>query len=191
MRGLTVLLLVCAVLSVPRPAAAQPARGGTWIGVGLGGGWTRVSCAICRRDRDLGPGGHVRFGTTLQPGLRLGAEVQGWTHENESDVRATVGSLAAAVQLYPRPDGGVFFKGGLGYVRYGAKADRDDTGVSTGLLGLLVGAGYEFRIAPGLSITNEISLVASSFGALRRDRTSVTDDVSVSLLQLGIGLTRH
>jgi hypothetical protein len=162
---------------------------GTWIGASVGGGWTRVSCAICRRERDLGPAGHVRFGTTLRPGFLLGAEIEGWTHEDEEEVRQLVLGALGTVTLYPNPTGGLFFKGGLGWVRYSLSEDDDD--IATNLLALMVGAGFEFRIAPGLTVTNYVSLLASSFGSLQREQASVVDDVSVSLLQIGIGLTRH
>ncbi len=187
------LLLGIALLASPATGTAQTSDPGpgTWVGAGIGGGWTRVSCAICRRDRALGPAGFVRFGTTLRPGFLLGAEVQGWTHENEDDIRSIVGAASATAYLYPDPARGLYFKGGLGFVRYSAKESGDDQGVGTNLLGIVIGAGYQFEVAPGLSVTNYVSLLASSFGSLRRDNASVTDDVSVSLLQIGIGITKH
>jgi hypothetical protein len=121
----------------------------------------------------------------------VGGEVNGWTHTNEDDVRATAASLAGVAYVYPNPAGGVFFKGGLGWVHYGADQAENDNDVSTNLLGLLVGLGYEFRVGPGLTVTNYVNLLASSFGSLRSERADVTDDVSLSLLQIGIGLTRH
>jgi hypothetical protein len=185
---LAVLVAVLATAAnaqdAPRASASTPA--GTWIGAGVGGGWTRLTCAICRTDRNLGPSGHLRFGTTLRPGFLLGAEVDGWTR-SDNDIRSIVGAGAIATYLYPNPAGGLFLKGGIGYVRYSV----DSGNLGTNLLGLLIGAGFEFPVAPGLNVTNYVSLLASSFGSLRSERSTVANDVSISLLQFGIGLTKY
>jgi hypothetical protein len=55
----------------------------------------------------------------------------------------------------------------------------------------MLGAGYELPITPTLSITNTIGLIASSFGALRAEGGTVADDVSISLLQVGVALTHR
>jgi hypothetical protein len=173
------------------PADAQNAmlsrttHDGMWLSAGVGGGWTRVTCTICRTDRNLGPSGYVRVGTTLGPGLLIAVEADGWTR-SEQDLRSTATAAGVAAYLYPEPTGGAFLKSGLAWVRYGVEGS-----VSANLVGLLVGAGYDFPIAARLSVTNYVNLVASSFGALRSDRGTVASDVSLSVLQFGIGLTRH
>lgn len=159
---------------------------GLWMSAGVGGGWTRITCAICRTDRNLGPSGYVRVGTTLRPGLLLAVEADGWTRE-DNNVRSNALVGGIATHLYPDPDGGLFLRTGLSYVRYSV----DGGSVGTGLFGLLVGAGYEFTVAPGINVTNYVSLVASSFGSLRGERGTAANDVSLTLLQFGIGLTRH
>jgi hypothetical protein len=161
------------------------------MGGGLGGGSARVSCAVCRHARDLGPAGNVRFGGTLRPGVLIGGEVQAWTHQNANDVRSLMGSALAAIQLYPRQGSGLFLRAGVGYIRYTARDADEDGPAAANLPGLLVGAGFDLPIGPGLSLTNSLTLLASGQGSLRRDRSSIIDDVSVSMLQLGVGVTRH
>jgi hypothetical protein len=170
------------------PVSAQPADdgGGAWFAIGAGGGWARVSCTICRADRDLGPAGHLRIGTSVRPGLLVGAEASAWTHSGEDDVRATVGAITGVGYVYPRPGGPLYLKGGAGYIAF-----RADDDVASNLIGLVVGAGYEFPIGGRLSITNDLSLVASSFGALKNGDATAADDVSITVIQLGVGIRRR
>lgn len=186
--GLRTLILCLAVAPAAHAQNATQSRtspDGMWVSAGMGGGWTRVTCAICRTDRNLGPSGYVRLGTTLRPGLHIAVEVDGWTR-SEQDLRSTATAGGVAAYLYPEPAGGAFLKSGLAWVRYGVDGD-----VGANLVGLLVGAGYDFPVSARLSVTNYVNLVASSFGSLRSDRGTVANDVSLSLLQFGIGLTRH
>jgi hypothetical protein len=184
-------VVLCLSLPIDALHAQSGDRSGAWMNVGVGGGSARVSCAVCRQARDIGPAGHVRFGGTVRPGVLIGGEVQVWTHQNGNDVRSLLGSALASVQLYPRPGSGFFLRGGLGYVRYTARDGDEDGPAAADLPGLSVGAGYDLRLRGGLSLTNVITLLASSQGPFRRDGASIIDEVSVSMLQLGIGLTRH
>jgi hypothetical protein len=124
MRRTWLLLSLLFALVRAGDAAAQAPASGTWFGFGAGGGWTRVSCAICSTDRDLGPAGQVRIGTSVRPGL-------------------------------------------------------------------LVGAGYEFPLSDSFAITNDLSLIATSFGALKNGDATAADDVSVTVLQLAVGIRRR
>lgn len=181
------MLVALAMLCAAEAGAQAPeSASGTWFGIGAGGGWARVSCTICSAARDVGPAGQMRIGTTLRPGLLVGGEASAWTHTNEDDVRETVGTIAAVGYLYPRPGGALYLKGGAGYVAFRAGND-----LASNLFGLIVGAGYEFRIGEQLSITNDLGLVASSFGALKNGAATAADDVSVTVLQFGIGIRRR
>jgi hypothetical protein len=186
---LLVVLSAAGVCAGASPALAQAAPEvageGTWFAAGLGGGWTRVNCAICRTDRYAGPSAALRFGTTLRPGLLIGAELDGWTRTND-DVRSTLAAGSAAAYIYPDPARGLFLKAGAGLVHYSLDEDA-----GTNLLGLFLGAGYEFPITERLSVTNSIGLIASSFGSIASDAGTVAEDVSITLLQLGIALTHR
>ncbi|HEX6135697.1 MAG TPA: hypothetical protein VFZ24_17115 [Longimicrobiales bacterium] len=182
-------LLLCAAVVLPAQAQQRPAAGlrqGTWVTAGVGGGWTRVNCSICRTDRTAGPSAALRFGTTLRPGLLVGAELDGWTRSRE-DARTLLTAGSAAAYIYPDPARGLFLKGGAGLVRY----SFDDGDGSANLLGLMLGVGYEFPITDELNITNSVGVIASSFGALRSDAGTVADDVSISLFHIGIALTHR
>lgn len=163
-------------------AQTATADGGTWLSAGVGGGWTRVNCTICRADRYAGPSAALRFGVTLRPGLLVGAELDGWTRSND-DVRSMIMAGSATTYIYPDPGRGLFLKAGAGLVHY-----RLDPESGTNLFGLVLGAGYEFPVTDRLSITNSIGLIASSFGSLHSDDGTVAEDVSLSLLQVGFAL---
>lgn len=171
----------------PVREAQEPVRasGGAWFSAGVGGGWARITCAICRVDRNAGPAATLRFGTTLRPGLLVGGELEGWTRSSD-DVRSMLTAGSAAAYIYPNPRRGLFLKAGAGLVHYRLNSD-----VSTNLIGLTLGAGYEIPITPTYSITNSIGLIASSFGSLRSDAGTVADDVSISVLQVGFALTHR
>lgn len=181
---LCVGLGVWSASSVHAQAPARAEGGGAWFTAGLGGGWVRVNCAICRTDRNAGPSAAVSFGTTLRPGLLVGGELDGWTRSSD-DVRSMLTAGGAAAWIYPDPNRRLYLKAGAGLVHYSLDAD-----VSTNLFGLMLGAGYEFPISETMSIANSIGITASSFGALRSEDGTVADDVSISLFQVGIAL-RH
>jgi hypothetical protein len=191
LRTLVLSIVLSLGVSITDSAAAfgqSPAphlREGAWFSAGVGGGWARVNCAICRTDRNPGPAAVLRFGTTLRPGLLVGGELDGWTRSSD-DVRSLLTSGSAAAYIYPNLERGLFLKAGVGLVRYSIDSD-----VSTNLIGLALGAGYEFPISETFSITNSIGLIASSFGTLRSDDGTVADDVSISLFQVGIALTHR
>lgn len=163
----------------------ESARTGTWFAAAVGGGWTRVNCAICRTDRYAGPSAALRFGTTLRPGLLIGAEVDGWMRSNDG-VRSMLTSGSASAYIYPDPSRGLFLKAGTGLVHYSLDEDS-----GTNLLGIFLGAGYEFPITPSLSITNSVGLIASSFGSIESEAGTVAEDVSITLFQFGIALTHR
>jgi hypothetical protein len=162
-----------------------------WLSAGMGAGWTRVNCGICVTERRLGPSGYLRVGTTLRPGLLLAVEGNGWSRDDE-EISSGLFTAGATAQLYPHPDGGVFLRGGLAYVRYRGGDEDDDGDVAANLFGIVMGAGYEFPIAGSLYVTNYANLLTSSFGSLNSDRgATAANDVSLTLLQIGIGITRH
>jgi len=176
------LLEAQAARAAESPAA--PAAYG-WSG-GAGAGWTRVSCSICTPRRVLGPTAHLRVGTFVRPGLLLGAEANGWMRDQGENGRAWTAAIGPVAYLYPKAAGPFHIKAGIGYMTYNAEED-----VSTSNVAVQLGAGYEFRVGSRLHLTNYANLHASSFGSLKSDGDEVVGDVSVSLFQIGVGLTRR
>jgi outer membrane protein with beta-barrel domain len=184
------VLMAALFLPTALYAQAKPSQNGVWLSAGVGAGWARVACGICAVERRLGPTGYLRVGSNVRNGLLLGAEANLWTRSEGDDDRDWVGNVGAVGYLYPRAEGPLYFKAGVGYMQF-QSSENEGNGDSTGSVGVQLGAGYEFRIAPGLHLTNYVNLLASAFGSLRGDNAQVVDDVGVTLLQIGIGLTRR
>jgi hypothetical protein len=196
MRRCLVFVLLLAALAVSREAHAQesrPARpGGMFYGAGAGGGWTRAACGYCRRDYSFGPVVFARIGGTLVPRSLLGAEASGWTKgDAEEDVRLLTGSLMAVAWLYPNADEPFYLKGGLGAITYRVYGNGDDDDLASLGPAIQLGAGYEFRLSDRTLLTNYVTIVASRFGKLRAGEVIVVDNLGVTSLQFGIGLTRN
>ncbi len=175
------MLVVAALLTSTSLSAQTTSDAGLSFAFGAGAGWGRVSCDVCQTARDLGPTAFVRVGSTVRPGMRVGGEVTFWTHEVE-DERENMGSAMAVLYLHPR-QGPLYVKGGVGYVGYRAGDD-----ISLNSAGMQLGAGYELRLG-GLALNNYANLISSGFGRLKNDGTTIAEDVSTTLLQLGVGLT--
>lgn len=181
--------LLISVTSVDAQAAdgQADASAGIRVAAGIGPGWARLTCAVCAPSRDLGIAGYVHVGTKVNPTLAIAAEGIGWTRtqpDGDESVRETVASIMGVAYLFAGAQKPIYLKGGLGGVGYRAGDE-----ISLNGLGIQLGAGYVFR-AGGLALTNYISIVASSFATLRNGEALVSDDVNVTLLQIGIGLAR-
>ena len=180
LRSAKIVGLTAALCMVPAVLHAQE-NSGFSIAAGVGAGWGRVSCDVCQTNRDLGPTAFVRAGTSVRPGVRVAGEATIWTHEVE-DERENMGAAMAVLYLHPR-SGALYVKSGLGYVGY-----RAGESIAMNAVGLQLGAGYDVRLA-GLAITNYLNLIGSSFGSLKNGTATIAEDVSITLLQFGVGLT--
>jgi|SRR5687767_12705275 len=174
-RRIVSALLLSALFCVTASLNAQE------ISFGVGAGWGRVSCDVCQTSRDLGPTAYVRFARVLNPSVRVGGEATAWTHEVE-DERENLAAVMAVLTLQP-PRRPLFVKAGVGYVGYRAGED-----ISLNSIGMQVGGGYELRLG-GLAISNYVNVISSSFGSLKNESTTIANDVSTTLLQLGVGVT--
>jgi hypothetical protein len=170
----------------PLSAQARGDASGLWLSGGAGGGLARVTCVICRTDRNAGPVLNISGGTTLRPGLLLGVDVGGWTRTAD-DIRSLLVSGMVSARIQPDPARGLFLKAGAGVVRF----SLDEGELRTTLPGIALGAGYDIMLGESYTISNSVSLLASSFGTLHSGDGAVAEDVSISLFQLGISLARR
>jgi hypothetical protein len=167
------------------PAAAQSRR--IWLSAGIGTGSQQVACQICRGDRNGGWSARVAGGKRIRPHLDLGAEIHGWTdHTDGIGYR----SIAFVPAIYWRPNRNrpLFLMGGVGYSTY--RAANDDESITTSGLAFAAGGGMDAPLTGRWRFTPFITYTASVLANLKHDRTDVTS-AQVSLLQLGLGLTRR
>ena len=191
--GLKLRVLTCGFLlaGTALPAAGQEPdhRSGFWWSVGFSYGTVSVSCDICSNGRGGGLSLTGVVGATLNPELRLGVEVDGWRQSNEG-LNEYLGVLSAVMYWYPRPSGGLFLKGGAGYVTYRI-SDEDDVLKSSGF-GPQIGVGYEVRVWRSASIQPYLNaIVTLPTGQLELNGDRQADNVNLSLLQVGISVTWH
>lgn len=181
---------------IPPQSLPADARRGFWIGAGLGAGEGSLQCGICDGASDRGTTGYLRAGLTLNRRMLLGVEGGGWQRSGEAGKRRIL-SLTAGAWWYPSERHGYFLRWGAGVSRW--RASQEAEAVVSNALALVLGAGYEVRVNPGLSAAVYLNALGSSSGALWLE---TRDDVSFErrrlpagghalLFQLGIGLTRH
>jgi hypothetical protein len=185
--GLVAGLLFSVLANSQASAQRLAYHEGFWVGGGLGSALTDVSCNVCINDSKSVISGFVRAGLTLSPRLLLGLEIIG-TDNSEDGVNERILALSGVGYLYPT-GGGLFFKGGLGILKF--KADDDTDELTSTLLAAQVGAGYELRVSQRLSISAFSTLMATSNGDLDYNGSRVTDDMRVTLVQFGLGVTMH
>lgn len=172
-------LAVCSIaaFSVAGTAQAQntQTRDGLWFSGGLGYG--SLGCDGCD-SREGGVSGGLSFGGTITPRLLLGAGASGWT-KSEQGATLTVGLVDARVRFYPQTRGGFFVTGGVGVGSVSASVDGFGSDTETGV-GLILGMGYDIRVARNTSITPYWNGYA-----MKNDNT----DANVG--QLGLAITIH
>lgn len=192
MRHVTGVLGCAAVmLSSARVVAAQGTpsgqRAGFWYSVGVGEGWARVSCNICRADHQPGLSAHLRLGGGLSRTVLIAGEVAAW-RRNVNGVRQSLASVGAAAYWYPgRRPGPFYLKGGIGYVTHHAD-DGTDAITSTGL-GPQLGAGYELPVSRSMMLAPYFNVAYGSlFGGVKFNGAQAVDHATVTLIQVGVAL---
>jgi hypothetical protein len=180
-------------LSLPALAAQQPkagpSRGGQWLGLGVGSGWGRVTCAICESNRTTSITGYVKAGGTLNRRFLLGVEADGWMRSADNVDEFLIG-LAAQLIFYPNPRKRLFYKAGAGMMLY--QIDDGPGRLTSTAFGPSVGAGYDLPVSPNVSFTPFASaFIASLGGEIKFNGERLRNDGGLTLIQLGVGVTWH
>jgi hypothetical protein len=180
------------LLAVGQDASAQEARAreGFWWGVGLSYGWAHVSCDICVADRKGNLSATVNLGGTISQSFLLGGELNGWMRGGEENVDEYMASMSGVAYWYPKASGSLYLKGGFAYMTY--RISDDEEALTSSGFGPQIGVGYEFRITRHASIQPYLNaIVTFPTSDLDIDGNRQASDVSLSLIQFGLGLTWH
>lgn len=194
MRRMIVALVLLAAAAgsaeAQKSTAGRNARQGFWIGFGLGVGSAAVECSTCSSDRFTGGSGYFRLGGTLSQSFLLGFEMNGWSH-TEAGVEEAMALASLVAQWYPSRGGALYLKFGLGGMAYVADDGTDE--LSAAGPAAIIGLGYEFRVTRNMSVTPFINSMASGNTEVRlNDQVVATNvDMSLNLVQIGVGLTWH
>ncbi|HTT66714.1 MAG TPA: hypothetical protein VMF70_01675 [Gemmatimonadales bacterium] len=172
--------------------AAQEVQGrdALWYGAGLGPGVARVQCSICRANRGTAATGVLRLGGRLKRGLLVGAEATLWAGGVQSGVHESMWGLDAVAYYYPRARGTLYWKLGAGMLSWRSVDGRDV--LSAGAPGLVLGTGWEFRIARQLTLAPYASLFMAPVGGdIKFNGAGIQQNASLLLGQLGVSITKH
>lgn len=190
MRTLTrVCVVLVALLCAARALRAQypQRRDGFWFGFGLGYGSANVSCDNCSAGpRTDGVTGFLKVGGSPSRHLLIGAAVNGWSHYS-GGATESMANLTASLYVYPAARSGLFFTGGLGLSSYRVNTvpSWDGTG-----WGFTLGAGYDIRVARGISLTPVVNYF---YGAVGDVSTAgmVASRWRQDVIDVGLGVTFH
>lgn len=187
------LVLLCA-----SPLLAQgtaPPREGVVATIGLGIGSAGVTCDDCESDRETAPTVMLRIGGAYAPDLIFGGEVNAWS---KSEVNPATGEKARVrivtvnlvAQWYPQLDGGFFVVGGAGVGTVRSDLLGDLTGVAsanTTAIGYQVGAGWDIRVKPNISVTPFATFFGTAAGKVKDGDQKLDGHVG----HVGVALTLH
>jgi hypothetical protein len=173
--GFAMVLLVSATASAQVPASnarsSLPVREGVWFNAGFGVG--SLGCQDCGGERESGLSGGLSVGGTLNDRVLIGVGTTGFAKRVDGET-FTVGTLDARVRFYPSHTNGFFLNGGvgLGSLRYAGESELG--------LGIMLGVGWDIRVAEKVSLTPFWNGFAMS-----------NANVDANVGQLGIGVTIH
>jgi hypothetical protein len=180
-----------ALLAQPASASAQSrpnTREGFFISFGVAGGSAKLDCNLCSGNRETGSAGYLRMGGTVSPRILVGGDAGGWL-KTINGVDVQTGYLVASVYFYPRASGAWYLQGGAGVTEVSLSGSGSSDVTGTGF-GLVVGTGYDWRVARNFSLTPYVSAMLSSSLDLSVNGTKV-GSTTPSLVQFGLGFSWH
>jgi hypothetical protein len=186
MRISAIRSLLCLAVAVTAGASAAhgqkaaPTRRGLWFSGGMG--WGSLGCPECA-DRTNGLGGGFVVGGSLGPTLLVGGGAMAWT-DSKNGTAIPVGLVDARFRFYTSPTGGLHFTFGAGP----GSVHTNVRGVGTGSItygnewgvGLLLGAGYDIKVARRLHLTP----FAHYFSVK-------TENLGANAAQIGLSITAY
>jgi hypothetical protein len=153
------------------PAKGHPqTREGFWFNAGLGIG--SLGCQECE-GRTNGLSGGLSLGGTISPHVLLGFGTTGWT-KSVGGERLSTGTFDLRLRYYPAAKSGFFVTGGAGLGSVSFEGDSEHG------LGIVIGVGWDIRVAKNASLT-----VFYDGFAMRNA------NVDANVGQIGIGVTIH
>jgi len=147
-------------------------REGFWFNAGLGfGSW---GCQDCEGYRENGLSGGLSLGTAITDRLMLGVGTTGFSRKTADGELFTIGTLDARVRFYPKRTSGFNLTTGLGL---GSLSYAGESEIG---MGLMLGVGWDIRVAKNVSISPFWNGFAMQ-----------NSNVDANVGQLGIGITIH
>jgi hypothetical protein len=147
-------------------------REGFWFNAGLGfGSW---GCQDCEGYRENGLSGGLSLGTAVTDRLMLGVGPPGFSRKTVDGELLTIGTLDARLRFYPKRTSGFNLTTGIGL---GSLSYAGESEIG---MGLMLGVGWDIRVAKNVSISPFWNGFAMQ-----------NSNVDANVGQLGIGITIH
>ena len=161
-RYLSAALLGIAVPGLVQAQAFSQPHKGFWIGFGFGGG---VNLSKGLDNERLTSGSfYVRLGGTPNQRLLLGFEAIGWAKERDNVILSR-GNATFTALWYPRRNGGMFLKGGIGSaaVNRDVQIGGEHHSATKGGFGSTLGVGADLKIGRNLYLTPNLDWLLQIF----------------------------
>ena len=141
--GASVVLMSMLLPGMVMAQSPPQTRNGWLVGFGLGAGSAGVSGG---GSRETGGAVSLRLGYAFQPQFSLELDSNGWS-KSQDGATLTFTVTGAALNYYPGAQGFVLRAGiGSGSGKLSASSGNTNVSATESGLGILVGAGYEFRV---------------------------------------------
>lgn len=182
MRQLVLALLAVALLAGPAVAQTVRSAEGVWGQLGLGAG---AFCAAGCEASEWSAAGTASIGYALSDRVLVAASIDLWTR-SESVLGIDIGTTAmvtgVSLRVYPWAHRHLYLLAGIGRgsVDYELSVDGPSLRITERGAGGMLGAGYDVRVRPGLSLT--------PYGRVAAIRTS---EGTARLAHVGVALTIH
>jgi len=192
---IALLVVTLGSLSSPTAAAAQE-RSGFWFSVGGGPGSAGVSCDDCGGNDRLNDGtGFLKGGWTLNPQTLVGLEFDLWSQQDRSSPLAATLNLynvSGTLTYYPRASSAFFVKGGAGVSIVDLDGKMEGTTFTAYLgngLGIVAGAGYDFRMSRRLSLTTGVDYWYGRIGEVTLFGDALAKNWKQNIIAATVGIT--
>ena len=202
MRWRLLVVSTMLVLAAGRASAQhiKKDRGFTWD-VGFAKGWLTSACSNCvARPSDTDLGGQFRAGWKLRNNWIVGAEAFLWSNTKlvggVDNQKLTYSAFSAVLMWYPWRHSEAFVKGGVGItsnttllVQSGGGGLADEM-KATPLTGT-IGVGIDLNLAKSWSISPFIDYQNGLSAKAKISGSSSNQNVTTSMIMLGVALTVH
>ena len=133
--------------------------------------------------------GYVAIGGSGGRGLLVGAEATG-RFKREGSVRETVWGFGVVARWFPNPRRRLYWKLGAGAQLYRIEDGQDV--LTANPFGVQVGIGWEHPLNRHLRLVPSATVhIASWGGGLKFNGASSVGDVALTMVQVGVGVTRR
>lgn len=172
-----------------RAQAAQPARSGFGMSLGLGTGSAGVTCEGCEEleeERLNGLSGYFRIGGYASPKFFVGAEGTGWMR-NSDEFERRIAAISVVFLGYPSVTGGFFLRSGVGVIRAVIEDPSNNSAVGEGYTWQF-GVGYDIPFGAA-AITPYLTFVGSREVRLSINEIDTNFNLNPNILQGGLAIT--